>query len=197
MTEHDPQTVAEDLPPPSDDGAADHLEGQELPRVALPSTLGSDVDLSTLPGRLVIYCFPRAGRPGVPPPPGWDQIPGARGCTPQSIAFRDQHDEIRALGAEVFGISTQSVEVLSEIGQRLELPFALLSDRDLHLAQALGLPTFTVEGRTLLRRTTLIATDGVIEKVFYPVFPPHRNAEEVVVWLLAHHRRPPEIGLGG
>jgi peroxiredoxin len=187
-------SVPDDLPRPVDDGACDHLEGMELPSLALPSTAGAPVDLSALPGRLVVYCFPRAGQPGVPSPAGWDKIPGARGCTPQSLAFRDHHHKIHALHAEVFGISTQSPEVQAEIAARLQLPFALLSDEKLEFARALKLPTFEADGMTLIRRLTLIVTEGAIEKVFYAVFPPDRSADEVIVWLLAHPRRPELAG---
>jgi len=183
-------SVPDDLPRPVDDGACDHLEGMDLPSLALPSTGGAPVDLSALPGRLVVYCFPRAGQPGVPSPAGWDKIPGARGCTPQSLAFRDHHHKIHALHAEVFGISTQSPEAQGEIATRLQLPFALLSDQRLEFAGALKLPTFEADGMTLIRRLTLIVTEGAIEKVFYPVFPPDKSADEVIVWLLAHPRRP-------
>jgi peroxiredoxin len=183
-------SLPDDLPRPVDDGACDHLEGMDLPSVALPSTGGGSIDLSALPGRLVVYCFPRAGQPGVPSPAGWDKIPGARGCTPQSLAFRDHHHKIRALHAEVFGLSTQSPETQGEIASRLQLPFALLSDERLAFAGSLKLPTFEADGMTLIRRLTLIVTEGAIEKVFYPVFPPDRSADEVIVWLLAHPRRP-------
>lgn len=191
---HDPTTLPDDLPAPEDDGACDHLPGRELPPVALPSTDGDALDLSAVPGRVVIFCFPRAGRPGVAMPEGWDAIPGARGCTPQSMGFRDRYDEIRSLHAQVTGVSAQSPDDLAEIATRLQLPFPLLSDQGLGFARALGLPTFEVAGMTLIRRVTLVALDGRIEKVFYPVFPPDRAAEEVIVWLLAHPHRPGETG---
>jgi peroxiredoxin len=186
----DPHALPADLPPPADDGACDHLAGMRLPRLALPATSGAPIDLAARPGRLVVYCFPRAGQPDVPTPAGWDQIPGARGCTPQSLAFRDHHQKIRALHAAVFGLSTQSPDALAEIAARLNLPFPLVSDARLAFARALKLPTFAVEGMTLIKRLTLIVTDGRIEKVFYPVFPPDQSADEVIVWLLAHPRRP-------
>lgn len=195
-SQHDPSRLPDDLPPPVDDGACDHLPGRELPRLALPATSGGTIDLAGESGRLVVYCFPRAGRPGVPSPAGWDDIPGARGCTPQSLAFRDHYDKIRSLNAEVFGVSAQSPEDQAEIATRLQLPFALVSDAGLAFARALELPTFTADGATLIKRLTLIATDGLIEKVFYPVFPPDQSADEVIVWLLAHHRRPTEVSSG-
>ena len=191
---HDPTVLPDDLPVPEDDGACDHLPGRALPAIALPSTDGGTVDLSAVPGRLVIYCFPRAGRPGVPLPADWNEIPGARGCTPQSMGFRDRYDEIRSLHAQLAGLSTQTPDDQKEIQSRLALPFPLVSDHRLEFARALDLPTFVVEGMTLIRRLTLVALDGVIEKVFYPVFPPDRAAEQVIVWMLAHPHRPGETG---
>lgn len=171
------------LPVPVDDGACDHLPGMRLPSMPLASTSGELVDLAALPGRTVVYCYPRTGRPNQDPPPGWDQIPGARGCTPQSCAFRDHFLELQALGARVFGLSTQDSDYQREAEERLRLPFALLSDAELAFTQALGLPTFEVEGMTLIKRLTLVLDEGRIVKVFYPVFPPDKNAEEVVNWL--------------
>ena len=196
MTEatYDPTRLPDDLPRPEDDGACDHLTGRMLPSLPLSSTDGGTLDLSTVPGRLVVFCFPRAGRPGVSMPAGWDDIPGARGCTPQSICFRDRHDEIRSLHAQVAGLSTQSPEEQREIRDRLDLPFPLVSDHELDFARTLDLPTFEVEGITMIRRLTLVALDGRIEKVFYPVFPPDQAAEQVIVWLLAHPHRPGETG---
>lgn len=178
-----PYELPDDLPVPEDDGAADHLSGMRLPPILLASTSGEVVDLSTLPGRTVVYCYPMTGSPGRSLPTGWDEIPGARGCTPQSCSFRDHHADLRSLGAKVFGMSTQDTDYQSEAAARLHLPFALLSDADLAFAGALGLPTFEVEGMVLLKRLTLVIDDGRIEKVFYPVFPPDRSAEEVVEWL--------------
>jgi peroxiredoxin len=182
-----------DLPRPVDDGACDHLPGLRLPSLALPATTGGTLDPASLPGRLVLYCFPRAAEARAATPAGWDQIPGARGCTPQSLAFRDHYDKIRALHAEVIGLSVQAPDAQAEIAERLRLPFALLSDQHLEFARALRLPTLEAAGMTLIRRLTLIVTDGTIDKVLYPVFPPDLNAEEVVVWLLAHPRRPTEV----
>jgi peroxiredoxin len=171
------------LPVPTDDGACDHLLHPRVPSVPLPSTAGRTVDLSAEPGRVVAYFYPMTGTPGVPLPAGWDAIPGARGCTPQSCAFRDHDAEIRALGATVFGVSAQSPAEQAEFAGRVHLPFELLSDERLELANALRLPLFTAGGRTLIRRLTLVLSAGVIEKVFYPVFPPDANAAEVVGWL--------------
>ncbi len=175
--------LPEGLPVPTDDGACDHLPGIRLPSVPLPSTAGNLVDLSELPGRTVVYCYPRTGKPSEDPPQGWDEIPGARGCTPQSCAFRDHHADLRALGARVFGLSTQDTDYQREAVKRLHLPFELLSDENLAFARPLRLPTFEVEGATLIKRLTLIINNGQVEKVFYPVFPPGENAEEVVRWL--------------
>lgn len=175
-----------ELPAPEDDGGADHLLGSTLPSLSLEATDGTRVDLSSLPGRTVVYIYPMTGRPDVPLPEGWDMIPGARGCTPQSCAFRDHHAELQELGvAQLFGLSTQDSAYQQEAAERLHLPFPLLSDETLHFAKALKLPTFEAAGRQLLKRLTLIADDGRIAKVFYPVFPPDRSAEDVIAWLQA------------
>jgi peroxiredoxin len=177
------------IPAPEDDGAARHLLGLKLPSIPLNATDGSSVDLAALSGRTVVYAYPRTGRPGVANPDGWDAIPGARGCSPQSCAFRDHFAELRQLGvAHLFGLSTQSIEYQREAAERLELPFPILSDEDLTLAHAIGLPTFETSGMTLLRRCTLVVLDGTVEHVFYPVFPPDRNASDVVAWLSAQSR---------
>ena len=174
------------LPAPADDGAARHLPGVRMPSLPLPSTDGGSVDLSALPGRVVVYAYPRTGRPGVENPDGWDLIPGARGCTPQSCSFRDHFAELKGLGVDrLFGLSTQETAYQREAAGRLRLPFAILSDGNLALAVALRLPTFEVDGMTLLKRLTLVIKDGTIEHVFYPVFPPDRNAAEVLEWLAA------------
>ena len=178
--------LPKNLPVPRDDGACRHLTGMTLPAVGLPSTRGRAVDLSTLRGTTVIYVYPRTGRPDQEMPAGWNEIPGARGCTPQSCAFRDHHDELKRAGAaEVFGLSTQDTAYQREAVERLHLPFELLSDGKFELARALRLPIFQVEGMTLIKRLTLIARDGAITKVFYPVFPPDRNAGDVLDWLTA------------
>ena len=174
-----------DLPVPRDDGACAHLAGMSLPSIALRGTGGGRVYLARLPGRTVVYCYPRTGRPDQPSPAGWDAIPGARGCTPQSCGFRDHYQDLRDLGIkEVFGLSTQDTEYQREAVKRLHLPFELLSDESLELATALRLPTFEVEGMTLIKRLTLIVHEGVIEHVFYPVFPPDSSAPTVVHWLV-------------
>ncbi len=175
--------LPEGIPAPVDDGACDHLTGMRLPHIVLPATSGETVELSGLTGRTVVYCYPLTGRPGEDLPRGWDEIPGARGCTPQSCAFRDHHAELRALGAYVYGLSAQGTGYQREVAERLHLPFDLLSDEGLAFVEALGLPTFEVEGMVLIRRLTLVIQDGQIEKAFYPVFPPNKSAEEVVEWL--------------
>ncbi|MGH8618327.1 MAG: peroxiredoxin [Burkholderiales bacterium] len=173
-----------DLPVPLDDGACALLAGMRLPSLALAATDGRSMDLTALPGLTVIYIYPRTGRPDQELPTGWNAIPGARGCTPQSCAFRDHYAELRRLGApQLFGLSTQDTAYQREAADRLHLPFALLSDATLAFARALKLPTFSVDGMTLIKRLTLIARDGVIVKVFYPVFPSDRNAGDVIEWL--------------
>lgn len=180
-------SLPSDLPVPQDDGAARHLPGMAVADVPLPATDGSQVRLARLEGRTVVYAYPRTGRPGEPSlVPDWESIPGARGCTPQSCAFRDHHAELAGLGARVFGLSTQDTAYQREAAERLHLPFRLLSDESLAFTHAMTLPTFEVAGHTLLKRLALVIRDGVVEQVFYPVFPPDRNAEDVVRWLDAH-----------
>jgi peroxiredoxin len=173
------------LPVPQDDGACTHLASMRLPSVSLLSTRGNQVDLSALPGRTVVYCYPRTGRPDQDLLPGWNDIPGARGCTPQSCAFRDHYEELRDLDVDaVFGLSTQDTDYQREAVERLHLPFALLSDAELKFAGALRLPTFDIAGMTLIKRLTLIVHEGTIERCFYPVFPPDANAADVIHWLI-------------
>jgi peroxiredoxin len=172
------------IPEPKDDGAAQHLIGMQAPSFPLPATDGTTVDLSSLPGRVVVYAYPRTGVPGVDNPAGWDLIPGARGCTPQSCSFRDRFAELNALGVNrLFGLSTQDTACQREVAERLHLPFPILSDEHLRLARAMRLPTFETSGMTLLKRLTLVINDGRIEHFFYPVFPPDRSASEVLAWL--------------
>ena len=183
---HDPNVLPNHIPVPQDDGAATHLIGAMLPALALTATDGSQVDLSKLRGRTVVYVYPRTGVPGQPLPEGWDAIPGARGCTPQSCGFRDHFAELDALGASVLGLSAQPLADQIEFAQRVDLPYPVLSDPGLALAEALRLPTFGVAGMRLYRRLTLVARRREIVKVLYPVFPPDRNAADVVAWLSAH-----------
>jgi peroxiredoxin len=183
---HDPTVLPTELPVPQDDGGARHLTGLKLPALALDATDGSHVDLSKLAGRTVVYIYPRTGVPGQPSPEGWDAIPGARGCTPQSCSFRDHFAELKRLGvANLYGLSTQDTGFQREAAERLKLPFAVLSDVELKLARAIKLPTFSIAGMTLLKRMALVIDDGKITRVFYPVFPPDKNAEEVITWLKA------------
>lgn len=172
------------LPVPEDDGAADHLAGRAMPSLALPASDGSRVDLSALAGLAIVYAYPMTGRPDRSLPEGWDTIPGARGCTPQACAFRDELAALRAAGVDhLYGLSTQDSAWQREAAERLHLPFALLSDSDLALTRALGLPVMTVAGCTLIRRLTLAVRDGVIIHIFYPVFPPDAAPEQVRDWL--------------
>jgi len=183
---HNPLVLPGDLPVPQDDGGARHLTGVALPDLDLAATDGSKVNLARLKGRTVVYVYPRTGRPGQPLPEGWDGIPGARGCTPQSCGFRDHFADLERLGvAQLFGLSTQPTEYQREVAERLHLPFAILSDAEFKLTDALKLPTFEVTGMVLLKRMAWVIDSGVITKVFYPVFPPDKSAEEVVAWIQA------------
>ena len=180
------ESLPENLPVPVDDGGAGHLPGMVLPSLTLAATDGSHVDPGSLRGLIVLYFYPRTGRPDEPLPEGWDMIPGARGCTPQSCAFRDHFADLAALGVgAVYGVSTQTTAYQAEAATRLHLPFALLSDLDRKLADALRLPMMEAAGMILNRRLTLIVEDGRIVKVFYPVFPPDRNAGDVLAALRA------------
>lgn len=179
--------LPDNLPCPQDDGAASHLTGMKLPDIVLPATDGSHVRLAALTTCCVLYFYPMTGRPGTALPEGWDEIPGARGCTPQSCAFRDHYAELQSWGAAVFGVSAQNTNYQVEARDRLHLPFQLLSDSDLQLKMHLRLPTFIVDGMELYKRLTLIVAAGRIEKVFYPVFPPNRNADDVLAWLRDAH----------
>jgi len=177
------------LPVPQDDGACLHLDGMQLPELSLPSTAGSIVNLAQLPGRTIIFCYPRTGEPDQPVPDGWDAIPGARGCTPQCNAFRDRHRDLIGAGAStVFGLSAQDTGYQHEAAQRLALPYPLLSDLDLKFAHALKLPTFQFNSLTLIKRLTLIVDDGRITKTLYPVFPPDKSAEQTLIWVTKNPR---------
>ena len=176
---HDPYTLPAGLPVPEDDGAADHLTGLELPDLRLESSQGS-VDIRKLD---VLYVYPRTGRPGEASLPDWDETPGARGCTPQSCGFRDAHGELRDLGKRVAGLSTQVLADQVEFAERNGMPFPVIADPDRELGAAIGLPTFEIDGHVLYKRLALVAEDGRIAKVFYPVFPPDENAADVLEWL--------------
>jgi peroxiredoxin len=175
--------LPDNLPVPEDDGACAHLLGSRIPSVPLTATSERVVDLGALDGTVVIFFYPMIGRPDGPPMVGWNEIPGARGCTPQSCAFRDRYADLKALATEVFGVSAQPLEDQIEAKRRLELPFELLNDSRFQLTEAMRLPTFEYAGARLIKRLTIVAVNGIIKRVFYPVFPPDRNAENVVEWL--------------
>jgi peroxiredoxin len=185
MEPRDLSRLPPDLPVPEDDGAADGLEGRLVPDVELASTRGPVGLRRAAADRLVLYVYPRTGHPDRPSPPGWDEIPGARGCTPENCAFRDHERELRELGATVLGLSAQPLEEQLEFAERERIPYPLLNDASLVLAGEPGLPTFEVPGLTLYKRLTLVAERGSIAKAFYPVFPPDRHPEEVLAWLRA------------
>jgi peroxiredoxin len=183
-TATNPNALPSNIPAPQDDGAARHLTGMALPDIALPATSGPAVNLAKIGSRSVVYIYPRTGVPGVANPDGWDMIPGARGCTPQSCSFRDHAGELKTLGvAHLFGLSTQDTAYQREAAERLHLPFPVLSDEKLQLTEAMRLPTFVAGGMTLLKRMAWVIDGGKITKVFYPVFPPDRNAADVIAWL--------------
>ena len=184
------ENLPSDLPVPEDDGAADHLPGTAMPELSLIATDGASIDLSRLgEGRTVLYLYPLSGKPGVDLPDGWDAIPGARGCTPEACGFRDHFRELQAAGAErVYGLSSQDTAYQAELAERLSLPFAILSDPGLRLAERLRLPTFEADGQRLYKRLTMIVSGGRVEHFFYPIFPPDKHADEVLSWLRAHPR---------
>lgn len=181
------ETAPAGLPEPEDDGAADHLAGTAMPRLSLKSTDDDSVDLADVPGRWVLFIYPSTGVPGEPLPTGWDDVPGARGCTPEACGFRDNLTELRREGIDgVYGLSIQSTPVQSDAVTRLHLPYPLLSDEPLNLAASLRLPTFDLHGVTYYRRLTLVVRGGVIEHAFYPVFPTDTHAADVVDWVRAN-----------
>ena len=178
-------TLPDNLPVPEDDGAAAHLPGSRMPAVELPDSNGQPVNLAELgSGRTVIYLYPLTGQPGVDLPEGWDSIPGARGCSTEACDFRDHFEDLRQAGVhQVYGMSSQPIAYQAEVVERLRLPFAMISDENFALGDALRLPTFTAEGHLrLYSRLTLVVTDGVIEHVFYPIFPPNTHAQQVLEW---------------
>ncbi len=188
MRSDDLYSLPKDIPAPVDDGAVDHLSGMQVPCIPLLSTKDEWVDVSRQSAQFVIlFCYPKTGLPFQEPPKGWNQIPGARGCTPECMGFRRFYDKLRELDSAVFGLSTQSTTYQKEMVDRLDLPFAVLSDCDLALTSALRLPTFIVDEQVLLKRLTMVMRRGTINHVFYPVFPPDRHAEEVLDWLQAAH----------
>lgn len=172
------------LPKPTNDGLADHLVGMIFPNILLSSTNRDTINTQALQiGITVLYCYPMTGQPNIDLPKGWNEIPGARGCTPQALSYAEKFEEFKKRNVELFGLSTQTTEYQKEMSDRLNLSFSVLSDNDLELTKLLNLPTFEVEGKTLLKRLTMVIKDGIIIKVFYPVFPPDLNAEEVLQWL--------------
>jgi peroxiredoxin len=182
-------TLPAGLPVPADDGAANHLPGADLPSLPLTATDGRTVDLGRLgEGRTIVYLYPLTGRPGVDLPQGWDEIPGARGCSTEACDFRDHFGELTRAGASgVYGLSSQDSDYQREAAERLRLPFALLSDPRFALADALRLPTFAAPGHDrLYARLTLVVRDSRVEHVFYPIFPPNTHAQQVLAWLDAH-----------
>ena len=179
-------SLPDNLPMPLDDGACANLSGTNLPAVDLIATNGVTVNLAAIKGWLVVYCYPMTGQPDKPLPAGWDEIAGARGCTPQSCTFRDHYQALQQLNAQVFGLSVQSTDFQQEVVDRLHLPYALLSDAHFKFTDVLNLPTFEVDKMRLIKRVTLIAFNGVIQHCFYPVFPPDKNAEAVINWLKLH-----------
>ena len=187
MSQSDYTHLPPNLPIPTDDGACDHLPGMKLPSIPLSSTTGRSITLADEQGLIVLYCYPMTGRPGVPLPTGWDHIPGARGCTPQSCSYRDSVAAFERFGARLVGISAQSEAEQAEFAAREHIPYPLLADPGLGLAATLRLPTFEVEiageDVTLYKRLTFVAEAGVIVKAFYPVFPPDRDAAAVLAWL--------------
>jgi peroxiredoxin len=178
--------LPEDLPIPQDDGLTNHLKGMKLPNVSLIATNGMTINIGDIKGKLVIYCYPMTGQPNVALPDGWDQIPGARGCTPQSCSFRDHYQELQALDAEVVGLSVQTTEYQKEMADRLHLPFPVVSDVNYQFQKALNMPTFVAAGMILLKRATLIANHGVIEAVHYPIFPSDSDPAWVIDYLKSH-----------
>jgi peroxiredoxin len=178
-----------DLPIPEDDGSTAHLRGMKLPDISLVATSGKTINLGNIKGNLVIYCYPMTGQPNIALPDGWDQIPGARGCTPQSCSFRDHYQELKALGAEVIGLSVQTTDYQKEMAERLHLPFPVVSDADYQFQKALNMPTFLAAGMTLLKRVTLIAHNGVIEAVHYPIFPSDSDPAWVIDYFKAHNSK--------
>jgi peroxiredoxin len=175
-----------DLPIPEDDGACAHLPGMAFPSIALISTDSLKIDVSKLHDPVVLYCYPRTGLPDKDPPTGWNQIPGARGCTPQCLGYRESYDIFKKLGIQVFGFSVQSTEYQMEAANRLNLPFPLLSDSEFQVTNQLNLPTFEIASMRVIKRLTMLILNGKIIKVFYPIFPPDKDAETVLKWVNEH-----------
>ncbi len=172
------------IPAPKLDASLEHLNNFIIPEIKLSSTSGDEIDLSKLIGLTIIYVYPMTGQPNVALPEGWDEIPGARGCTPQSCSFRDNFSELKKLNIKnIFGLSSQTTKYQKEMSERLHLPYPILSDEKLVFANALKLPTFKVDNMSLIKRITLIINNNKIIKYFYPVFPPDQNVNDVIFWL--------------
>ncbi|MBL1275456.1 MAG: peroxiredoxin [Ectothiorhodospiraceae bacterium] len=186
MSIKDLSTLPDNLPIPIDDGACDHLLNARLPSITLTNTSGTDVNLSELKGTVVLFFYPMNGKPGSPPMIGWNDIPGARGCTPQVCSYKDNYPALIDLGVTVYGVSSQPLKDQTEVKNRLALPYELLNDSDFTLTNALRLPTFPYESSTYIKRLTTIVKDGLIVKVFYPVFPPNENINQVIDWIKGH-----------
>jgi peroxiredoxin len=185
-------TFPSDLPRPEDDGACSHLTDLPIPNISLPpaSNPSNLVDISKLPGLTIIFCYPRTGAPGEVVPPEWNNIPGARGCTPQACSFRDNRPQLKSLGVnQLFGLSTQDTNYQQEVHTRLRLPYDLLSDGKLEFQKALNLPTFEWQGQKVIRRLTLAIEDGKVAKWWYPIFPPDSNVFHVLEWLKERSRK--------
>lgn len=180
--------LPQDLPVPVDDGACSHLLGTEIPSIALNSTSGGFIDVSTIKGLAVMFFYPMNGRPDAPPMTGWNDIPGARGCTPQSNSYRDNYLNLKNLAVKTYGISSQPLADQKEAKNRLKLPFELLNDSEFLLTKALNLPTFTYHNSIYIKRLTIIVDNGIIKKTYYPVFPPNENVLDVINWVKHHSR---------
>lgn len=175
--------LPDNLPIPVDDGACNHLLGSRVPSIYLNATSGKSVDLGSVAGTAVIFFYPMNGKPDSPPMIGWNDIPGARGCTPQVCSFRNEYSQLVAMNAKVFGVSSQPLADQKEASARLALPYELLNDTPLELTHAMNLPTFEYEASIYIKRITVITIDGVIKKTFYPVFPPDKNVSDVITWI--------------
>lgn len=175
--------LPDNLPIPVDDGACNHLLGSRVPSISLNGTSGKSVDLGSVAGTAVIFFYPMNGKPDSPPMIGWNDIPGARGCTPQVCSFRNDYSQLVAMDAKVFGVSSQPLADQKEVRARLALPYELLNDTPLELTRAMNLPTFEYEASIYIKRITVIAIEGVIKKTFYPVFPPDKNVSDVIIWI--------------
>ncbi|VAW52529.1 Alkyl hydroperoxide reductase subunit C-like protein [hydrothermal vent metagenome] len=175
--------LPEGLPVPVDDGACNHLEGAPFPSMLITVTPHATYDFSKEKGINIIFFYPMIGHPDSLPMTGWNEIPGARGCTPQALSYKNYFRQITKLGVRLFGASSQALKEQNDAIDRLKLPFELINDSSFLLSNALKLPTFQFNEIKMIKRLTLVVVDGVIKKVFYPVFPPNKNVDDVIVWL--------------